>query len=308
MNKGLASRRTHLVTGAVIGALLLTACGSSTSGGGAGEKKVSLRDQLPKQYRDAGVIKVGASFTAAPVIFKNGEGKADGLDADLAAAMEPLLGVKLDFFDAGAFANVLPGLLSKKYDIGMSGITDTRERQLGVDKNGDPVNEGVDFVDYFMAGIGMVVKEKNPKGVSSIDDLCGHSVTAKKGTTHNDLVTRQQKACEHVGKPLKVLETASDDEALANVRGGGADVYITDYPKAQYNALTLDGGKTFDLAGPQLQSRPFGIAVRKGDQELRDVLVKAVNTLIVNGTYDTVLQKRQLAEGAIQNSVVNGSH
>ncbi|MFI5529410.1 transporter substrate-binding domain-containing protein [Kitasatospora sp. NPDC051853] len=304
MNKGLASRGTQAVTGAVIGALLLTACGS----GSAADKKVDLKDQLPQQYRDAGVIKVGASFTAAPVIFKNGQGKADGLDADLAAAMEKLLGVKFEFFDAGPFAKVLPGLFEKKYDIGMSGITDTRERQQGLDKNGDQINEGVDFVDYFMAGIGMVVKEKNPKGVSSIDDLCGHSVTVKKGTTHNDLVARQQKACDHAGKPLKMLETGSDDEALVNVRNGSADVYLTDYPKAQYNVLMLDEGRTYDLAGPQLQSRPFGIAVRKGDQQLRDVLVKAVNTLILDGTYDAVLQKRQLTEGAIQNAVVNGSH
>ncbi|MGW2400788.1 transporter substrate-binding domain-containing protein [Kitasatospora sp. NPDC001664] len=304
MNKGLASRGTHAVTGAVIGALLLTACGS----GGAGDKKVDLKDQLPKRYREAGVIKVGASFTAAPVIFKNGQGKPDGLDPDLAAAMERLLGVKFDFVDAGPFANVLPGVLDKKFDIGMSGITDTRERQQGLDKNGTPVNEGVDFVDYFMAGIGMVVKEKNPKGVDTIDGLCGHSVTAKKGTTHNDLMIRQQKACEHAGKPLKALETGSDDEALANVRNGLADVYITDYPKAQHNAQTLDEGRTFDLAGPQLQSRPYGIAVRKGDQELRDVLVKTVNALILDGTYDAVLQKRLLVEGAIQNSVVNGSH
>ncbi|GAA1176752.1 polar amino acid transport system substrate-binding protein [Kitasatospora gansuensis] len=297
------SRSCHAVAVAVVGALLLSACGSD----GTTADKVSLHDRLPEAVKTAGVIRVGGSFTAAPVIFKNPQGQPDGLDVDLAAAMEKVLGVRFEFEDAGPFANVLPGLFEKKYDIGMSGITDTRERQLGVDKNDKQINDGVDFVDYFMAGIGMVVSEGNPKGVAAIDDLCGRSVAVKKGTTHHDLVTRQQKACEHTGKLLKILETAADADALEAVRTGAAEVYVTDYPKAQHNATTIGGGKTFDLAGSQIQSRPFGIAVRKSDRELRDVLMKAMNALIRNGTYDELLAKRQLSAGAIQNSVVNGS-
>ncbi|WP_405016944.1 transporter substrate-binding domain-containing protein [Kitasatospora sp. NBC_00070] len=297
------SRSGQVAGVAVVGALLLSGCGSEGPQG----DKVSLHDRLPKAVRTAGVIRVGGSFTAAPVIFQNAQGQPDGLDVDLAAAMEKELGVRFEFEDAGPFANVLPGLFEKKYDIGMSGITDTRERQLGVDKNDQQINEGVDFVDYFMAGIGMVVSKGNPKKVAAIDDLCGRSVAVKKGTTHNDLVARQQKACEHTGKLLKMLETSADAEALELVRTGTAEVYVTDYPKAQHNATTIGEGKTYDLAGPQIQSRPFGIAVRKSDRELRDVLMKAMNALIRNGTYDELLAKRQLGAGAIQNSVVNGS-
>ncbi|BFV59825.1 ABC transporter substrate-binding protein [Kitasatospora sp. CMC57] len=297
------SRSCHAVAVAVVSALLLSACSSA----GTATDKLSLHDRLPEAVKTAGVIRVGGSFTAAPVIFKSADGRPDGLDVDLAAAMEKVLGVRFEFEDAGPFANVLPGLFEKKYDIGMSGITDTRERQLGVDKNDKQINDGVDFVDYFMAGIGMVVIEGNPKKVSTIDDLCGRTVAVKKGTTHDDLVARQQKACEHTGKLLKVQQTGADADALELVRTGAADVYVTDYPKAQHNATTIGDGKTFDLAGQQVQSRPFGIAVRKSDRELRDVLMKAVNTLIRNGTYDDLLAKRQLTAGAIQNSVVNGS-
>lgn len=300
-----SSRSCHLVAVAVVSTLLLSACG--TGGTGAGDK-LSLHDRLPEAYRTAGVIKVGGSFTAAPVIFKNAQGNPDGLDVDLAAALSKVLGVELEFQDAGPFANVLPGLLESKYDIGMSGISDTRERQLGLDKNDVQVNEGVDFVDYFMAGIGLLVSEGNPKGIDSIDKICGRTVTVKKGTTHADLAARQQKPCEQDGKPLKVLETGSDADALENVRKGAADVYVTDYPKAQYNAVIVAGGHAFDMAGPQIQSRPYGIAVRKNDRELRDVLVKAMNTIIRDGTYEKLLADRQLSVGAIQNSVVNGSY
>ncbi|MDH6129569.1 ABC transporter substrate-binding protein [Kitasatospora sp. GP82] len=298
--KAFTSRSCGSIAVIAAGALLLSACG--TSGG-----KASLHDQLPEKIRKAGVIQVGASFTAAPVIFRNPQGQPDGLDPDIAAALEKTLGVKFEFQDVGAFSNVLPGLLAQKYDIGLSGITDTRERQQGVDKNGKQVNDGVDFVDYFMAGIGIVVRKGNPEKLTKLDSLCGRTVSVKKGTIHDDLATNQMKACEHLGKPLKVMELDGDDKALDELRSGSADAYLTDYPKAQYRSQTEGGGQDFDLAGPQLQPRPYGIALRKGDKDLQTILTKALNTLIANGTYDQILTKRQLSVGAVQNSVVNGS-
>ncbi|MEV4555813.1 ABC transporter substrate-binding protein [Kitasatospora sp. NPDC049285] len=292
--------RTALAA-ALGGALLLAGCGSGGSDGGG-----DLHAQLPDAVRKAGTLTVGTSFTAAPVVFRNDQGDPDGLDPDLAKALEQILGIKIQFQDVGPFANVLPGLLDRKFDIAMSGITDTREREEGLDKDGKQANPGVDFVDYFMAGIGIAVHQGNPKSIASIDDLCGHTVTVKKGTTHDDLALRQAKACDHLGKPLKVIETGTDNEAIENLKTA-ADAYVTDYPKAQYAAQTVNAGNSFQIGGPQIQPRPFGIALRKDDQALRDVLMKAVNRLVLNGTYDQILTKHHLTVGAIQNSVINGS-
>lgn len=287
---------------ALAGALLLGGCGIL----GPDRPSDDLRSLLPEAVRKAGVLTVGASFTAAPVVYRNDRNEPDGLDPHLAEKLGELLGIRLEFQDAGPFANVLPGLLAHKYDIAMSGITDTAERQEGLDKNGKQVNPGVDFVDYFMAGIGIAVHKGNPQGITDIDRLCGHTVAVKKGTTHDDLVQRQKTACDHTGKPLKIVETDSDAAAIDQLKGP-ADAYVTDYPKAQYAAQTVDNGNDFQIGGPQLQPRPFGIALRKDDQALRDVLMRAMNRLITNGTYDTVLNDHQLTAGAIQNSVINGT-
>lgn len=296
------SRRTSAAAAVTTGTLLLSACGAGGSG------QLSLHDQLPDAIRKAGVIKVGASLTAAPVIFANPQGKPDGLDADIAAALEKQLGVKLEFQDVGVFGNVLPGLLGKKYDVALSGITDTREREQGVDTHGAQVNEGVDFVDYFMAGVGIVVKKGNPNHFKNLDDLCGHAVAVKKATIHDDLANNQKKACSRAGKPqLNVLETDADSKSQDAVHGGTADAYLTDFPKAAYGAQTVNQGQDFEIVGPQLEPRPYGIALRKSDTALRDVLTKALNALVVSGDYDAILQKRQLTAGAVQNAVVNGS-
>ncbi|QKW19318.1 ABC transporter substrate-binding protein [Kitasatospora sp. NA04385] len=292
---------------AVVGATLLASgCGVVGGGGDSAHRQTDLRSLLPERVRKSGVLTVGASFTAAPVVYRNDRNEPDGLDPHLAEKLGALLGIKLEFQDAGPFANVLPGLLDRKYDVAMSGITDTKEREQGLGKDGAQVNPGVDFVDYFMAGIGIAVDKGNPKHIISIEGLCGHTVTVKKGTTHDDLVLRQQPVCAREGNPLTVLETDSDNAAIENLKGP-ADAFITDYPKATYAVQTVGNGSAFEIGGPQLQPRPFGIALRKDDQQLRDALMRAMNRLITEGTYDQVLDDHQLTAGAIQNSVTNGA-
>ncbi|PBC70264.1 polar amino acid transport system substrate-binding protein [Streptomyces sp. TLI_235] len=298
----LSARGRAAATAALSSVLLLSACGA----GGSGKNEADLHDQLPEAVQKAGVIRIGASLTAAPVVFRGSAGQPDGLDPDLAAAMAKVLGVKLEFQDVGPFSNVLPGLLDKKYDIAMSGITDNLNRRQGLDKNGKQINDGVDFVDYYMAGIGIMVGKGNPAKIAKVDDLCGHGVTVKKGTTHNDLAQRQKSVCDQLGKPLQVLETADDAAAMENLRAGRADAYVTDYPKALYNSQAVAGGQAFDIAGPQLQPKPYGIALRKSDSRLRDVLAKAMRRVVADGTYDEILTRRQLTVGAIQSPVVNG--
>ncbi|MFC8720426.1 transporter substrate-binding domain-containing protein [Kitasatospora sp. NPDC057198] len=300
-------RRTALaaVVGVVGGALLASGCGIVGSGSPS-DRRADLHAMLPERIRKAGVMTVGASFTAAPVVYRNDRNEPDGLDPHLAEKLGALLGVRLEFQDVGPFANVLPGLMDRKYDVAMSGITDTREREQGLDKAGLRTSPGVDFVDYFMAGIGIAVDKGNPKGITEVEKLCGSTVTVKKGTTHDDLVTLQKAACDRDGHPLTIMETDSDAAALENLKGP-ADAFVTDYPKAVYAAQTVGNGTAFDIGGPQMQPRPFGIALRKDDQQLRDVLMRAMNRLITNGTYDQVLTEHKLTVGAIQNSVTNGA-
>jgi polar amino acid transport system substrate-binding protein len=253
------------------------------------------------------VIRAGASLTARPVIFKDAQGRPDGLDRDIASALEAKLGVTFRFEDVGTFSNVLPGLLSRKYDIALSGITDTRAREQGLDHNGVQLDDGFDFVDYFMAGIGILVRQGNPERIGSIDDLCNRRVVVKKGTIHDDFATRQVNACQKLGRSLTVLRADGDDEAVDVLRAGKASAYLTDYPKAAFDSQDGGNGHDFELVpGPQLQPMPYGIALRKGDTALETVLMKAMNTIIMDGTYRDILTRRELSTGAIQNSVVNG--
>ncbi|MEU3572280.1 ABC transporter substrate-binding protein [Kitasatospora sp. NPDC036755] len=289
---------------AVAGALLLTGCGG---GKAAAEDPVKdLRGKLPKERRAAGVLRIGMDVNYAPVEFKGPDGAPTGLDPDLAAALGRILDVRVEFVDT-PFDKLVPNLQGKQYDLVMSALSDTRRRRDAVDENGKPAGPGVDFVDYFIAGTSIIVPKGNPKAIKGLDDLCGKTVALQQGTTQDEIVTRQVAVCARAGRPpLTPHKLDTDAKALAEVASGAAAAGLNDYPVAAYAAKTTDGGGRFEVTGGQSTSNPYGIALRKEDGALRDVLAKAIDQLIRSGEYDKILAKWNVTAGAAQNAVVNG--
>ncbi|MFI9151896.1 ABC transporter substrate-binding protein [Streptomyces sp. NPDC053367] len=295
---------------AVAGALLLTGCGDQTKDGGSDTADTAtsaapLADKLPKEIRDKGVVKVGSDIAYAPVEFKDSSGKTVGIDPDIADAMGKQLGVKFEF-ENGTFDTLLGGLRSNRYDIAMSAMTDTKDRQEGIDADtGKKVGEGVDFVDYFTAGVSIYTKKGDDQGIKTWSDLCGKKLVVQRGTVSEDLAKAEAQKCP-AGKKLSIEAFDNDQQAQTRLRSGGADAGSSDFPVAAYAVKTSGGGKDFQLVGEQVEAAPYGIAVAKNDTELRDALVAALNAIIENGEYQKILEKWGAAEGAVKEAAVNG--
>jgi len=294
---------------AVAGTLLLTSCGDQTkdkdSGGSASTSSAPLADKLPQAIRDAGVIKVGSDIAYAPVEFKDDSGKTVGIDPDLADALGKQLGVKFQF-ENGTFDTLLTGLRSKRYDIAMSAMTDTKDRQEGVDsETGKKVGEGVDFVDYFTAGVSIYTKKGDDQGIKSWSDLCGKKIAVQRGTVSEDLAKAETKKCAG-GKKIAIESYDNDQQAQTRVRAGGADAGSSDFPVAAYAVKTSGGGKDFQIVGEQVEAAPYGIAVAKPSTQLRNALKDALNAVIKNGEYDKIISKWGVAAGAVKAAQING--
>ncbi|AUY49866.1 ABC transporter substrate-binding protein [Streptomyces sp. CB01881] len=297
---------TAALTLATAGALLLTGCGSGGSDEQASKDPVQVvRAKVPKAQRSAGVLRVGSDLNYTPVDFRGADGKPDGLDPDIANGLGKILGLRIEIVDT-PFDKLIPDLHAKQFDVAMSALSDIRARREGVDDGGKQTDPGVDFVDYFIAGSSITVPKGNPKGIHTLDDLCGRTVAVQQGTTQDEIVARQVTACSRLNKPLTVHKFDSDAKALAEVASGAAVAGLNDFPVAAYAAKTTDGGNRFEVTGAQSKSNPYGIALRKTDTELRDVLSKAVDELIRSGEYDKILAKWNVSAGAAQNAVVNG--
>ncbi|MEV6663222.1 ABC transporter substrate-binding protein [Streptomyces nigra] len=305
-----AARSRLAVVGsiAVAGALILTGCGDQTDSNteGTGSKSAApLADKLPQAIRDKGVIKVGSDIAYAPVEFKDDSGKTVGIDPDLAAAMGKQLGVTFQF-ENGTFDSLITGLRSKRYDIAMSAMTDTKDRQEGIDSDtGKKVGEGVDFVDYFTAGVSIYTQKGKNTDIKTWSDLCGKKIVVQRGTVSEDLAKAEAKKCSG-GKTITIEAFDNDQQAQTRLRAGGAAAGSSDFPVAAYAVKTSGGGNDFQLVGEQVEAAPYGIAVAKNNTQLRDALQAALDAIIDNGEYDKIIKKWGVEDGAVKEATING--
>ncbi|MGP4114087.1 ABC transporter substrate-binding protein [Streptomyces sp. 4N509B] len=297
---------------AAAGALLLGACGDQTedaeeSGGDNGGSSQETGDtsggdlhaMLPQHIQDAGEIVVGSDVAYPPIEFIDENDEITGIDPDIAAALGEVLGVEFTF-ENGTFDGLVLGMNNGRYDVIMSAMTDTRERQEGA--SADSEGGGADFVNYFQAGSAILVPKGNPEGIQSVEDLCGLTVAAQQGTANEAVVEQQQEACD---EPIDPFISEVDTESITALQNGRADVVITDYPVALYNELTAGEGELFEVVGEQIDAAPYGIAVPKDQPELRDALQAAVQEIIDNGTYEEILAEWNAETGAIDEATVN---
>ncbi|MER5521268.1 ABC transporter substrate-binding protein [Streptomyces sp. NPDC002763] len=295
---------------AVAGTLILTACGDQTDkGSDSGSSSTSsapLASKLPDDIRKAGVIKVGSDIAYPPVEYME-SGKAVGVDPDIAEALGKQLGVKFDFQN-GKFDQLIVGLQSNRFNVIMSAMNDTKDRQNGIDSDtGKKVGSGVDFVDYFTAGTSILVQKGNPKGIKSLDDLCGKVVALQKGTTSEGIAKAQSEKCTKDGNKAITLQTFdTDPEALLRLKQGASVADLNDFPVAAYNAKTSNSGKDFEVVGEQIEAGPYGIAVSKENTQLRDALQAAMAAIIKNGDYQKILEKWNVTQGAVTEAKTNG--
>jgi polar amino acid transport system substrate-binding protein len=293
------SGRWKPLVAVALAAIVATACG------GGGSKKTAanpgatggLFSKLPADIQAAKEIKVGSDVAYAPVeFFKEGTQQVEGLDYDIGQALGAKLGVRVTF-TAGTFDGLIPALQAKRFDMLMSAMTDNKSRQ-----------GQVDFVDYFTAGTGILLPKGNPKHISSLDDLCGKTVTLQRGTTQADIADAQAQKCQTDGKPkMTVLKFDKDTDALQQVKIGRGDADMNDFPVAAYNAKTSGGGNDFEVAGQQFQSAPYGIAIRKDSTQLRDAVQAALKAIIADGTYDKILTDWTVTAGALKTADINGA-
>jgi polar amino acid transport system substrate-binding protein len=234
--------------------------------------------------------------------YKEG-GKTVGVDVDIANALGKQLGVTFQF-NNGTFDTLLTGMRAGRYDVAISSMSDTKNRQKGIDATtGKKVGEGVDFVDYFTAGTAIMVKKGNPEGISTLADLCGKKVSVQRGSVSHDLLKAQK--CTG-GKTISIEAYDTTNEAQTRLKAGGTVADVDDFPIAVYAAKTTDSGNTFEVVGNQFEAGPYGIAVAKTDTKLRDALQAAVNAIIKDGTYGKILKQWGATAGAITEAKING--
>lgn len=284
-------------------ALGLAACGDDDDGGSdsasttttaAPARNAEVAAKVPAPLAAKGTLTVGTDATYAPMEFIAPDGRTiQGMDVDLAKALGTVMGLKTRVVKA-TFDAIIPGLEGGRFDLAMSSMTDTKERE-----------EVVDFVTYFSAGTSFFTKAQDGPQIAALDDLCGEKVALQKGTTQADDASAQDKKCRSAGEPgVNVLVLPDQSAANLALSSGRATVSMADSPVAAYQVEQSKG--QFKLSGESYGTAPYGAAIPK-DSGLEDAVLAGVQELMENGTYMEILEKWGLEDGAIDDPVINGA-
>jgi len=229
---------------------------------------------------DDGVLTIGSDIAYAPIEFyEEGTTNEKGLDVDIARAMADILGVEVEFKQVADFAGILGDLQASRYDVIMSAISVTPEREMEID-----------FVVYFgPVGTGVLTKSGNPEGFQTLEDLCGHPVAAQDGTYQIDQMTAlNEGAC--VDNPIDIRAFPDNPTAVQELILGRVDAELADDPVAAYGALQSEG-ELIELALTGFESAEYGIGVRKDSVDLLLALEEAFQAIVDDGTYLAILEQ-----------------
>jgi polar amino acid transport system substrate-binding protein len=286
-------RRGSLLGLVLAVALIAAGCGGGTATTAPAPVDGALAAQVPEAIKDDGKILIGTDPTYAPNEFLETDGKTvTGFDVELFDAVATKLGLETEWQPAN-FPDIIPGVQSGKYEVGVSSFTITRERK-----------RQVYMVSYFKAGTQWATKKGNPTGIQP-GNACGKRVAVQVGTVQDtdDLSTKRQDACKSQGKPAIIIDPfQGQDQATAAVVSGKDDAMLADAPAVAY-AVKQTG--QLELLGGIYHSAPYGYVIEKDQTKFAHLIAAAVKALITDGTYCMILDKWDVQTGAINNPAVN---
>jgi polar amino acid transport system substrate-binding protein len=233
-----------------------------------------------------GELRVGLEAGYVPFEIRDRQGNIIGFDVDLAKKMASELKVKVSFVNT-QWDGIIPALLTDKFDILMSGMTITSERNLQVN-----------FAKpYIVVGQTILLARRLAAKVKSYKDLNDpqYTVATKLGTS-GETACRRYLPLAH----LRTYETEAD--AALEVRNGRADAFVYDLPfNSVYVAQYPDN--LVHLKEP-FTHEPLGWAIRKGDPDFLNWLDNFLDQIRNDGTYDVLYQR--WFEGTLWLKNVNG--
>lgn len=246
---------------------------------------------VPTEIQESGRLVIGVNVPYAPNEFRDAYGEIVGFDVDLMKAVSRTLGLTPEFRET-AFESVIPSVRSGDFTMGMSSITDTRERE-----------EAVDFVTYFQAGT--LWAQRTGSSVDP-DKACGLRVGVAYSVIQDTVeLPAKSEACVEAGEPpLQKVVFTEQDQATAALIAGDLDAVSADSPVTGF-AIKTSGG-ALAPAGEVFDSAPYGWPVAKGSG-LAESLRRALEHIMATGEYRTIATMWGVEKGMIDKPVINGA-
>lgn len=223
------------------------------------------------------VVRVATEGAYPPFNFFDTNNNLVGFDIEITKALCEKIKAECPIV-AQDWDGIIPGLLANKYDAIIASMSITEERK-----------KKVAFTKRYYASPPRFVAAKSAKVAdTSPDALKGKTIGVQSATTHANYIETY-----YQGSNVKLYGT--QDEANLDLSAGRLDIILAD-SLVLLEWMKTDAGKDFEFVGPKIDDKEIfgegeGIATRKEDSHLRDMLDQAILDIRADGTYEKINAK-----------------
>ncbi len=222
--------------------------------------------------KESGKIIIASDCTWPPMEFINSDKEMVGYDIDFINAVAEEAGIEIEIRNT-AWDGIFAALANGECDAVISSVTITEDRKKTMDFS----------IPYINAGQVLVVGKKC--SAKTLADLAGKEVGAQIGTTGAIQISNS----DAVLKTYDELGFAVED--LAN---GRIDGIVADAPTAADFLLQNESNKKkLKIVGEPFTDEYYGIAVKKGNTEVLDLINKGIKAVQDKGL-DKELEEKWL--------------
>ncbi len=219
--------------------------------------------------RTTKILRVGSDLTYPPFETMNtNTNQAEGFDIDVINRIAALNGWKTEIIGSN-FDGIIAGLQTHKFDCIISSMTITPERQKEVSFS----------APYYVAGQAIAVRSDND-AIKGIDDLKGKRIGSQLGTTGEMLARKIE------GSHVSPYESIAG--AFIDLQNGNIDAVINDKPTSEIYVRAHGGAK---FVGEVLSKESYGIAVRKEEVWLEEIINRSLDAMKLDHTMDSINAK-----------------
>lgn len=243
------------------------------------------------EVSETGKLSIANTLEYAPFEFIDEAGKQVGINIELAEEAAKLLGAELEVVRM-PFPSMIPGLAAGRFKIAWETFAATEERL-----------KSVDFVMFIKSGIVASTTPDKAASFQGENNLCGKRIGVIAGAVSDMIADRLNEECKTKGLPeLTKQNFPEGKDIIQAVLSDRLDARLDDATASGYFEVT-SGGKLVVVPG-LYDVAPLGVAVPKGDAATAEMLRGAIQAMIENGTYKTIMAKYGMTSAMIEESYI----
>ena len=269
-------KRFLSATAVLLALSLLAACGGAPAPSPSPSPSPAATSAAASPQTSAPAITklvIGLDDQFPPMGFRDETNQLVGFDIELAQAVCDRLGIEavptpIDWTTKEFELN------GGKVDVLWNGLTITEERQ-----------EAMLMSPAYIANAQVIVV-RSDSGIATLSDLAGKTVALQEGSSADEAYA----GCPAAGTEKELVKAPENITLFSDLKIGRIDAVVIDKVFGDYY-IAENGEGLLTILEEQLADEEYGIAFRKDNQQLADLILTTLDQLVQDGTAAQISQR-----------------